>query len=123
MQPCRNDLRYLVAESLRLEGRHAEAAQKYVEALELDPLTGYAAVGLSRSLIGTGNHTGAVDVLKAMISRAPASRHLRGMYEKTLGDAGIALDQLYMQGELKHVEAIRRAQFNLYELVLHDDAT
>jgi hypothetical protein len=110
-------VRYLVAESLRLEGRHVEAAQQYSEVLELDPLTGPAAVGLARSLLATGNHSGGVSVLKTMISRAPASRQLRGMYEKLVGDAGLEVEELYTQGDLKQVDAYRRAQFNLYDLV------
>lgn len=117
LQPCRNDLRYLVAESLMLEGQHAKAAQQYAEVLILDPLAAPAAVGLARTLIETGNHTGAVDVLQQMISRAPANRQLRGMYEKILGDAQMDMDQVYMQGALRHPEAYRRAKFNAYELV------
>ena len=65
----------------------------------------------------TGNHSGGVSVLKTMISRAPASRQLRGMYEKLVGAAGLEVEELYTQGDLKQVDAYRRAQFNLYDLV------
>eukprot|EP01052_Picozoa_sp_SAG31_P005366 SAG31_NODE_235_length_19695_cov_37.959790_9_plen_487_part_00 len=117
LHPCRNDLRYLVADALRIEGRELEAANQYKEVLKLDPLFGPAAVGLARVLIGIGNHSGAVQALKDIITKVPANRQLRGMYEQILTQAGLHTDPLYMRGDLKDMLAYKNAQFNAYALV------
>ena len=117
MLPCRVDYRYHVAEALRLDGKCAEAIPIYKDVLELDPLLGAAAVGLSRCLIETGDTDFAKTVFTTMIEKAPACRQLRGMYEKVFGDAALEMDEAFMQNDLRDADMYIEANFNLYTLV------